>query len=155
MNLPVKPLLAVVLALILVPDDLASFEAVLDAPTLDALVAGLASTQVRLRVPNWEDDVTLPLSELLAPLGLPANLWNFGRMVAEPGLADIGVLTLQRARIEVDKDGTRAAAVTIGVGATSAPAEPMVFDVDRPFVYVLRDRATGTLLFTGRVVAPG
>ena len=41
------------------------------------------------------------------------------------------------------------------VGVTSAPVdEPVVLDVDRPFVCLLRDRPTGTVLFTGRVMMP-
>lgn len=141
--------------LILVPDDLAGFEAGLDATGLAALVDALAPTDVRLRVPKWDDAAELDLSALLAPLGLPANPWNVGRMIADPAAADVGVLALQRARIEVDENGTRAAAVTGVVGVTSTPVEePVAFDVDRPFVYVLRDRTTGTVLFTGRVVAP-
>ena len=141
--------------LILVPDELASFEGTLDAAALDALVAGLASSEVQLRVPKWEDDADIDLSTLLAPLGLPANPWDFGRMI-ESDAPTVDVTALQKARIEVDENGTRAAAVTGVVGVTSLPpGDPVVFDVDRPFVYVLRDRPTGTVLFTGRVLDPG
>ena len=142
--------------LILVPDDLAAFEAALDAPALDALVDGLAPADVRLRAPKWTEDASLALGPLLGPLGLPASPWDFGRMIDDPARAAVDVTALQRARIEVDEDGTRAAAVTGLVGVTSAqPGEPVAFDVDAPFVYVLRDRATGTVLFTGRVLDPG
>ena len=141
--------------LILVPDDLAAFEATLDAAALEALVAGLASNEVRLRAPNWDDELEIDLSARLGPLGLPANPWNLGRMIDDPAGADVAVAALQKARIEVDENGTRAAAVTGVIGTTSVPGEPVAFDVDRPFVYVLRDRVTGTVLFTGRVLDPG
>ena len=141
--------------LVLVPDDLAAFEAGLDAAAIDALVGGLASTDVRLRAPKWTEDASLALGPLLAPLGLPANPWDFGRMIDDPAAAAVDVTALQRARIEVDENGTRAAAVTGLVGATSAEIdEPIAFDVDAPFVYLLRDRVTGTVLFTGRVLDP-
>ena len=141
--------------LILVPADLLAFESALDAVSLDALVADLTAADVQLRVPTWEDEADIALSTLLAPLGLPANPWDFGRMVDDPGATGIDVRALQKARIEVDEDGTRAAAVTGVVGTTSAPVdEPLAFDVDRPFVYLLRDRVTGTVLFAGRVLDP-
>ncbi|HSM03109.1 MAG TPA: serpin family protein, partial [Longimicrobiales bacterium] len=58
----------------------------------------------------------------------------------------------QKTFIEVDEAGTRAAAVTsVGVGVTSAPP---AFVVDRPFVFVLRERLSGTILFTGVVGDP-
>ena len=143
--------------LILVPEDLAAFEAGLDAAALDAIVDALAPAEVRLRAPVWEQDADLALGPLLQPFGLPASPWDFGRMIDDPAATSVDVTALQRARIEVDEDGTRAAAVTAVVGVTSAspePEEPIVLDVDRPFAYALRDRTTGTVLFAGRTLDP-
>jgi serine protease inhibitor len=57
--------------------------------------------------------------------------------------------------VEVNEEGTEAAAVTsIGVVPTSAPPPPLPFVVDRPFVFAIRDDASGELLFVGRVVDP-
>lgn len=59
----------------------------------------------------------------------------------------------QKAMIEVDEEGTVAAAVTVGtVGVTSAP---MPFVVDRPFAFFIRERISGTILFAGQVVRLG
>ena len=60
----------------------------------------------------------------------------------------------QLAKIEVDEEGTTAAAVTSVTGATTTSIGPDPININRPFVYVLRDRTTGTVLFTGRVVDP-
>jgi serpin B len=58
----------------------------------------------------------------------------------------------QKAFVEVDEEGTRAAAVTsVEVGVTSAPP---TFVVDRPFVFAIRERLSGALLFTGVVRDP-
>jgi serpin B len=55
----------------------------------------------------------------------------------------------------VDESGTEAAAATaVIVGTTSMPAEPIDVTVDRPFVFLIRDIETGTLLFIGRVMNP-
>ena len=57
--------------------------------------------------------------------------------------------------IAVDEAGTEAAAATaIVVGETSAPTPEFSFRADRPFVFFIRDRETGTVLFMGRVTDP-
>ncbi|SKC01329.1 serpin B [Lachnospiraceae bacterium] len=73
------------------------------------------------------------------------------------GLAeDMKISGIQHeAKIEVDEEGSRAAAVTeVMLGLTSALDEPedkIDFIVDRPFIYVIRDREQGIILFTGRM----
>jgi serpin B len=42
----------------------------------------------------------------------------------------------------------------VGPGTTSAPTDVIALDIDRPFLFFLQDRATGALLFLGRVVDP-
>jgi serpin B len=55
----------------------------------------------------------------------------------------------QKTFVEVDEAGTRASAATsVEVGITSAPAS---LTVDRPFVFALRERLSGTILFVGAV----
>ena len=135
--------------LILMPDELETFETSLNTDTLNEVVNTLEVADVDITVPNWKLGSNLNLVQLLSPLGLPANPWDFERLVN--GGTSLDVIAIQRAQIEVDENGTRAAAVTLVVGDTSAP-EPLI--INKPFVYVLRDRTTGTILFTGRVVAP-
>jgi serpin B len=55
----------------------------------------------------------------------------------------------------VDETGTVAAAATgVGVTGASAVEEPTIFDANHPFLFVLRDIPTGTLLFVGQVTDP-
>jgi len=62
---------------------------------------------------------------------------------------------IHEAFIAVDEDGTEAAAATaVIIGTTSAPVEVVELTVDRPFLFFLQDRATGAVLFMGRVVNP-
>ncbi len=62
---------------------------------------------------------------------------------------------IHQANIDVDEKGTEAAAATAVVMATGGGApEWTVFKVDRPFLFALRDIATGTVLFLGRVMDP-
>ena len=59
---------------------------------------------------------------------------------------------VHKAFVSVDEEGTEAAAAT-GVVAQllSAKPEPTEVTVDRPFIFLIRDRETGTILFVGRV----
>ena len=65
---------------------------------------------------------------------------------------------LHKAFVSVDEAGTEASAATaVIVGVTRAVEvgpEPIQVTVDRPFVFLIRDRTTGTLLFVGRMVEP-
>lgn len=81
---------------------------------------------------------------------------DFSRLSSEPGL-HLG-LVVHRARIEVDEKGTTAAAATAqGVVGMSVRETPRIFilHADRPFLFFIFERASGTILFMGRVVDPG
>lgn len=135
--------------LIMMPNTLSSLETSLNAQVFEEIVGALEVDDVQFTAPSWKQSAEFDLVQLLSPLGLPANPWNFSRLASDSGSLD--VLANQVARIEVDENGTRAAAATIIAGATSLP---LSVTIDRPFIYALRDRATGAVLFTGRVVMP-
>ena len=62
---------------------------------------------------------------------------------------------LHKAFVDVNEEGTEAAAATgVVVIIRSAPLEPETFRADRPFVFLIRDKSTGGILFLGRVVDP-
>lgn len=73
------------------------------------------------------------------------------------GISDEGLLVTlvkQNTYIDVNEEGTEAAAVTtIGVGITSN-IDTNVFKVDKPFIFAIRERTTNTILFMGKVVNP-
>jgi len=55
----------------------------------------------------------------------------------------------------VNEEGTEAAAATgISVGITSIPAPPKIFRADRPFIFLIRENASGKILFMGRICDP-
>jgi serpin B len=62
---------------------------------------------------------------------------------------------VHEAFIAVDEEGTEAAAATAVIfGVTSAPSKTVDLTIDRPFLFAIRDDATGAILFLGRVVDP-
>ena len=62
---------------------------------------------------------------------------------------------LHQAFASVDEKGTEAAAATaVIVGRTAAPGKAATVTLDKPFVFFIRDRQTGAILFLGRVLRP-
>ena len=60
-----------------------------------------------------------------------------------------------KAFVAVDEAGTEAAAATaVIVGLTALPDEPVDVTLDRPFIFLIRDIETGTILFVGRILNP-
>jgi serpin B len=74
------------------------------------------------------------------------------------GISDASIyvsFVKQNTFVEVDEEGTEAAAVTtIGIELTSFPPQPTQFIIDKSFVFAIRERTTNTLLFIGQVVNP-
>jgi serpin B len=61
-------------------------------------------------------------------------------------------LLQQNTFVSIDETGTEAAAVTVGgITVTSAPVV-ITMRVDRPFIFVIRERLSGTVMFMGKIV---
>jgi serpin B len=142
---------------VIVPDDLAAFEAGLSADQLAALVAALSPRPVELTLPRFGIETALALADVLKALGMP--------LAFDPDRADFTGITaaeklyiwavIHQANIDVDEKGTEASAATaVVIGTTSIPADPVTLRVDRPFLFLLRDIPTGAIVFMGRVTDP-
>jgi len=137
-----------------------AYERELDGDDLAELVNGLDTREGTVRLPRFEFDTSVQLSDPLAELGMPDA---FDREQADfTGMAESDEgerLYLDEAyhdaAVAVDENGTEAAAATGAViGDTAVPADPFEFVADRPFLFAIRDRPTGAVLFLGRVVDP-
>ena len=145
--------------LVIVPDS-GRFEEIerrLGSGLVEEVRSALASSEVRLSLPKFEIRTQADLNSALAALGIvdafDPNAADFIGISSEEQLYISGVL--HEAFIAVDEAGTEAAAATaVVIGTTSAPIEVVQMDVDRPFLFVLQDRETGSVLFLGRVLDP-
>ena len=154
---------------ILLPDSgrFREFEESLTGESVAWVLDGMDYTSVRLTMPRFETESTLNLSDKLMAMGIPDafddQAANFSGMDGQicRSRGDICLLisdVLHKAFVSVDEAGTEAAAATaVIVGVTRAviaEPEPIEMVVDRPFVFLIRDRTTGTLLFVGRMLEP-
>lgn len=123
-----------------------------------ALRAGLVTREVHLVLPRFHVEQQLDLKPTLEALGMsPAfddAAADFRGMATADAPLAIGAAA-QTVFIDVNEMGAEAAAVTgLTVVPTSLGPPPIEFVIDRPFVFLLRDDATGTDLFVGRIAHP-
>ena len=118
--------------------------------------AGLSPTNLRLALPRFEFRTQASLPETLRSLGMidafDAGLADFSGISADGGLFISDVI--HEVFVSVGEAGTEAAAATAVVMLRGAPPEPVELTVDRPFLFWIYDRATGSVLFMGRVLDP-
>ena len=134
-----------------------AFEAGLDKARLDAIIGGFAVEEVQLTMPRFSGTYPLALGTVLANLGMPIA-FDMGRADFS-GIESSGELyisdVLHKAFVAVDEKGTEAAAATaVLLSARGVPDPTAQVELDRPFMYLIRDRATGAVLFMGRVLDP-
>ena len=111
---------------------------------------------VDLKLPRFETKTDLNLIEIMSSLGMP-NAFIDG-LAEFPNFCDADTyieLMKQVARIKLNETGTEAAAVTvIGVDKSASAEVPVIKDVvlhaNRPFLYVISERSTGTIFFIGQ-----
>ena len=142
---------------ILMPDagEFDSFESRLDAGKYAAILDGLRPNTLTLFMPKFEFTADINLKPVLSGLGMPlafdrdradfSNMTQAERLYVQQAL--------HKAYVLVDEQGTKAAAVSIVI-MMPASAMPNELHIDRPFIFVIRDAATGTILFVGRVLNP-
>ncbi len=132
---------------------LEAFYAQLTAERWEGWVADLRETEVQVFLPRFKIEWEKKLNDMLAQMGMPiafTGAADFSAMSPAGGLYISEVA--QKTFVEVNEEGTEAAAVTkVVMGRTSGPP---TLHFDRPFFFAIRDNATGTLLFLGQVVDP-
>ncbi|MEM9886435.1 MAG: serpin family protein [Bacteroidota bacterium] len=138
-----------------------------EGESMDALISSLNvtdwnawqtmydTTEVLFAMPKFELAYEKKLNQILTDLGMEiafSGKADFSKINEQGGLKISEVR--HKSFITVDEKGTEAAAVTIiGIEATSIPAYA-VMEVNRPFVFVIRDHESNSVLFIGKVLNP-
>ena len=115
---------------------------------------------VDLKLPRFTTEMKLSLKDIIAKLGAPSMFDTTRADFSSFANGNVYVSEmLQKAKIEVSEEGTKAAAVTMGmVKLTSIrPDEPrrVDFHCDHPFIYMIQDNYTGAILFMGQFTGSG
>lgn len=147
--------------LVVIPDDIDSMKNALSPKLLAAWQAQLRKQEVKVFMPAFKLELTLE--------GLPAKLKEMGMVDAfDESRADFSGIRradtgkglyiqdiIHKAFIEVNEEGTEAAAATAVVMGTKSVAMPNpVFRADRPFIYMILHKPTNNVLFLGKLSDP-
>ncbi len=141
-------------------DGLEPIESQLTASRLQTWLAALDKAPAKdaiVYLPRFKLNCRLELADVLAAMGMPSA---FRRGADFTGISHANDLfishVVHQAFVDVNEEGTEAAAataVTIRVTAVGT-TRPLELRVDRPFLFIIRERQTGSILFLGRLVAP-
>jgi len=110
---------------------------------------------VNVSMPKFSFEYEKYLNDQLMALGMTdafdKSLADLSKIADDPLFVSF---VKQNTFVDVNEEGTEAAAVTtIGIELTSA-GNPLAFVVDKPFIFAIREQTTNTLLFLGKVVEP-
>ncbi|MBI3301776.1 MAG: serpin family protein [Deltaproteobacteria bacterium] len=137
-------------------EGLAEFETSLTAEHLAERLSQLQRREVVVEFPKFTVTAAFQLAGVLSQMGMPlafSEAADFSGMSEETGL-DLSAV-IHKAYVDVNEEGTEAAAATgVVARATAAGPPPVVFRADHPFVFFIQDARLGSILFLGRVIHP-
>lgn len=141
---------AFTMTVVLPTGDIDAFADSFDEPKWNSLVNSLHESDVSVFLPRFRVEWKRTLNPDLEKLGMHLAFTNadFTRM-SPLGTQLVITKVLQKTYVDVDEEGTEAAAATsVGIGVTSLPPS---FRADKPFLVVIRERFSGTILFIGKI----
>jgi serpin B len=149
--------------LVILPTDptLDQFQSNLTPELFSKISSNLQFADVDVQLPQFKINETYNLVQPLKDLGIQTA---FSRQADFSGITTALPIAItdviQKTFISVDENGTEAAAATAIVITTSIaivegpPPIPVIFDADHPFLFAIRDTATNTIVFMGRITDP-
>lgn len=119
------------------------------------MLSGLHQTEIDLSLPRFKYGYKKQLNDILSDMGMGIA---FTENADFSEISDLRILiskVLHQAFIETNEEGTEAAAATVvQFELTSMPAAPLVLKLDHPFLYIIRETTTNSILFMGKVADP-
>jgi serpin B len=145
--------------LVLLPkkvDGLADLEKRLKPEQLAGWIKNMQTTTVRVTLPRFKLSGQFELKETLGDMGMPSAFSRTADFSGMTGQRDLQISkVVHKTFVDVTEDGTEAAGATaVVIEKSSAPPKPVEFRADHPFIFLLRDDRSGSILFLGRLVQP-
>jgi serine protease inhibitor len=143
---------------IILPDEIDGISRIIPALTESAFnswISQASETEVDLFLPRFKYEYKKTLNDILTDMGMGIA---FTTLADFTNIADTGLRinkVLHQAFIETNEEGTEAAAATVVmIELTSIPSGPLVFNADHPFIYIIRETTTNSIIFMGVVADP-
>ena len=141
--------------------DLSTLISELDNNQINSWLQDLSSREVILRMPKFKFETSFSVNQALQELGIKTAFSpteaDFSGMYQTDGEPLYISEVIHKAFVDVDEEGTEAAAVTAIVmrAAVAQPDnEPLLLEFNHPFLFLIRDRQSGLILFIGKVTNP-
>ena len=137
-------------------DGLAKLEESLTAEEVSRLMSLTGPVSIRVFLPKFKMASKFSLSKTLSDMGMPDAFDDKADFSGMNGSKDLYIsAVLHKAFVEVNEEGTEAAAATgVVVGLKAMPPRLPEFRADHPFVFIIKDNNTKSILFVGRVTDP-
>ena len=139
-------------------DGISQLEKKLTFNNINLWMQNVSTCEVNVYLPKFKIELTFGLNQILNSMGMPDA---FDLKKADfSGMADIKKSeplyiseAIHKAFVDVNEEGTEAAAATAIRMATteSMPPKPKVFRADHPFIFIIRENSSGSILFIGRI----
>lgn len=128
----------------------------LDTDMVNGALSNIQSREISLSLPRFEFESGFNLKDALIQLGMVDAFSENADFSGMTGNRDLLISdVVHKAFISVNEEGTEAAAATAVIMAlTGLPDNPLELTIDHPFIFLIRDIETGTILFMGRVLNP-
>lgn len=123
--------------------------------SLDNLLKGLLKQEVNVSIPKFKLSSGYQLKQVLSDMGMPlpfTDKADFSGMTSKNDLKITDVF--HKAFIEVNEEGTEASAATAVVIGLKSAGNEKYFIANRPFLFLIKDNSSGSILFMGRMVNP-
>ena len=148
--------LSMILLLPRAVDGLTELEDALTAENLERWTRRLWPQEVEVFLPKFEMSASFKLGGILAEMGMrdAFGAADFSGMTGDRDLYISEVI--HKAFVDVNEEGTEAAAATAVIMTRSVAFDigPTIFKADHPFIFLIRDNHSGSVLFLGRVIDP-
>jgi len=128
-----------------------------DSNYLNACLSGATKQEVNLFLPRFKTEYGVSLNDPLSAMGMALAFTDSADFSGISPIKSLISNVKQKACIEVDEEGSEAAAVTVvEIVATSVQPGPYIptFRANRPFLFMIQEDTSGTILFMGKVGAP-
>jgi serpin B len=145
--------------LVLLPKDKAAFEDLkknIGNELYTQINSGLAMKKVKLFLPKFKATSEFELSDMLILMGMEEAFSDEADFSGMTGKKDLKISkVVHKAFIDVNEAGTEAAAATaVIIRIKSMPVNPVEFKADHPFMFIIKDNASGSILFAGNIYDP-
>jgi serpin B len=137
-------------------DGISELEKDLNNDNLTRWIDDLRKRKVQVLFPRFKMTSEFELARVLSAMGMPDAFSLKADFSGMNGNHELSIsAVVHKAYVDVNEEGTEAAAATgVGMIATSIESPPPVFKADHPFIFLIRDNQSGSILFLGRMANP-